>query len=304
MTSARYARFLPEKYRDFPDPVTTTWEWHDTKVRIARAADDSASTKMLAVHGAGGHSGALWPLASLAATRGAEVLMPDLPLYGRTIVPDTGRVTYDEWVQMLCDLVDHEQERDPRPLVIFGASMGGMLAYEVAARTKKVADVVVTCLLDPSDPDARSSAARFDVLGEHAPRLLAASAAVAGRVRVPVRWIMDIANMSADPGLSATCAKDPLGGGVSLPLRFLHSFMSFRHTRPEEYDGPRVTLVHPAEDRWTPPELSLKFLDRIAAPTDSVMLEGCGHFPIEEPGLTQLIDTMEDIARSHGWTPT
>ncbi len=303
MTSARYERFLPEKYRDFPAPVSTTWEWRDAKVRISRTRNDSAPLKVLAIHGAGGHSGALWPLTALAASRGAEVLAPDMPIYGRTIVPRPGRVTYDDWVELLCDLVEVEQDRDPRPLVLFGASMGGLLAYEVAARTKKIADVVATCLLDPSDPEARSAAARIGILGRHAPRAIAAAGPTIGRIRVPVRWIMDIENMSADPALSSTCADDPLGGGVSIPLGFLRSYFSFDHTRPEEYTGPRVTLVHPAEDKWTPPELSLRFLDRIAGPTRSVMLEGCGHFPIEEPGLTQLIDTMEDVARTHGWSP-
>ena len=304
MTSAQYASFLPAKYRDVVPPVSTTWRWRDLDVHIARSRTSDAPVKMMALHGAGGHSGALWPFASLAASRGADVLFPDMPLYGRTVVPDAGKVTYLDWVEMLCDLVVAEQARDPRPLVLFGASMGGMLAYEVAARTGAVADVVATCLLDPSDPDARSAAARFGVLGRYAPKPLAFTAALLGRVRVPIRWLMDIDNMSADPELSALCASDPLGGGVSVPVGFLSSYMSFRHFPPEHFYGPEVTLVHPGADEWTAPELSVKFLDRIAGPTKSVMLEGCGHFPIEEPGLSQLIETMEDIARKHGWRPS
>lgn len=279
------------------------WQWRDMSVHLARAGTGDAPARVLAIHGAGGHSGALWPFAALAGSRGADVIFPDMPLYGRTVVPEPGRVRYRDWVEMLCDLVRSEREHDSRPLILFGASMGGMLAYEVAARTGEVADVVATCLLDPSDPAARSAAARFGVLGGPAPTLLKIGASVLGRARVPVRWLMDIDNMSANPALSALCASDPLGGGVSVPLGFLSSYMSFEHVRPEEYGGPKITLVHPAEDRWTPPEVSIRFLDRIRGPKTLVLLEGCGHFPIEEPGVTQLVATMEDIARHHGWNP-
>ncbi|PRC55032.1 alpha/beta hydrolase, partial [Mycobacterium sp. ITM-2017-0098] len=77
----------------------------------------------------------LWPAAAVAAGDGVDVLAPDLPLYGDTVEPDPSRVRYDDWVDLLCDLVRAERAADPRPLVLFGASMGGMLAYEVAART-------------------------------------------------------------------------------------------------------------------------------------------------------------------------
>jgi pimeloyl-ACP methyl ester carboxylesterase len=74
-------------------------------------------------------------------------------------------------------------------------------------------------------------------------------------------------------------------------LRLLESFYSFRHTPPEQFDAAPVVLAHPAADRWTPPENSIRFLRRIKGPTELVMLDGCGHFPIEEPGISQLIET-------------
>ncbi len=89
------------------------------------------------VHGSGGHSGALWPLAALLADRGLDVAAVDLPLYGRTSTRNPERVRYADWVQLLVDLV--EAEHDDRPLMLFGRSMGGMLAYEVGARSSRVA---------------------------------------------------------------------------------------------------------------------------------------------------------------------
>lgn len=291
-----YAAFVPAAYTaDLTPPTTTWWPWRGRIVHIARAVVRDAAVRVMVIHGGGGYSGALWPTAVVAAGHGVDVLAPDLPLYGDTIVPDPTRVRYDDWVDLLCDLVRAERAADPRPLVLFGASMGGMLAYEVAARTGEVAAVVATCLLDLSDCDARAAATRFAWMGGPAPALLRAIEPVLGRVRVPIRWLSDMANMSTDPGLSRLCASDPRGGGVSVPLGFLASWMNFSHTAPEAYDAAPVTLVAPAADAWTPPELSILFLQRISGQTQVVMLDNCGHFPIEEPGLSQLRAAMRGV---------
>ena len=259
---------------------------------MARAEVPDAAARVMVIHGGGGYSGALWPFAAIAAGEGADVLAPDLPLYGDTEVTDPAGVRYDDWVELLCELVGAERADDPRPLILFGASMGGMLAYEVAARTGQAAAVAATCLLDMSDPTARSAATRYAWLGRPAPTVLKMVDPVLGRVRIPIRWMVKMSQMSTDPRLSRLCAEDPRGGGVSVPLGFLSSFTVFEHTRPQNYSGPPVTLVAPAADAWTPPEVSIRFLQRISAPTELVMLENCGHFPIEEPGLTQLRDAM------------
>ena len=68
--------------------------------------------------------------------------------------------------------------------------------------------------------------------------------------------------------------------------------MSFRHTASEDFTAAPVTLVAPTADTWTPPELSIRFLQRVSAPTTLVTLENCGHYPIEEPGLDQLRTAM------------
>jgi len=207
-------------------------------------------------------------------------------------VAQPARVRYPDWVALLTDLVTAERAADPRPLILFGASMGGMLAYEVAARTGQVAAVVATCLLDVTDPAARAAATRYPFLGRPAPAVLRALDPVLERLRVPIRWLADMAAMSTDPALSQLCGRDPRGGGAGVPLGFVSSWMNFRHLAPEEFTAAPVTLVAPAADTWTPPELSIRFLQRISAPTTLVMLENCGHYPIEEPGLDRLREAM------------
>lgn len=249
----------------------------------------------MGIHGAGGHSAALWPFASLAADEGVDIIFPDMPIYGRTVEPTPGQVRYRDWIDLLCDLVTAERADDPRPLVLFGASMGGMMAYEVASRTGQVESVLATCLLDPADPDARAAAARWGIAGRYAPALLPPVVRVAGDLRLPVKWLVRMNRMSNDPALTRLCSADPRGGGVRVPLGFLADWFTYRHTPPEEFTAAPVTLLHPAADRWVPPEPSLRFLDRIATPTQSFLLENCGHFPIEEPGLTQMVDAARAV---------
>ncbi|MDT9594262.1 alpha/beta hydrolase [Nocardioides zeae] len=295
--SRTYADFLPLPLDGCPVPTTTWFDWRGRRVHVARAPRPGAP-RVLGIHGAGGHVGALWPYAALAARDDVEVVFPDLPLYGRTVEPRPGAVRYDDWIDLLCDLVREEKRTDPRPLVLLGASMGGMLAYEVAARTGLVDHVVATCLLDTADPDARAAAARFGPMGRYAPWLLAGCAGRSplGHLRVPVGWVADLGRMSREPELSRLCATDPLGGATRVPLGLLASW--FRHVAPapEAYSACPVTLAHPAADTWTPIELGVRFLDRVTgAPTRLVPLEGCGHFPVEQPGLDVLVATVREV---------
>ncbi|WP_067537195.1 alpha/beta hydrolase [Nocardia crassostreae] len=305
MDYLRYLKFLPAHHcpEPPPEPTSTWWEWQTRRVHVARALAPEAPVRVLAIHGAGGHAGLLWPLAASSARAGAEVLAIDLPLYGDTVEPRPGSVRYRDWVDLLCEFVSAETESDDRPLVLFGASVDGMLAYKAAARTGAAAHVVATCLLDPADPAARRAAARWSFTGARAPALLRSLEPLLGNIRVPIRWLVDMGNMSLDPALSRLCATDPKGGGAHVPLGLLADFLCFRHTPPETFTTTPVTLVHPAADRWTPPELSIRFLERIGAPTELVLLEGCGHFPIEEPGVTRLADTLRRIVNSARPTP-
>ena len=254
----------------------------------------------MVVHGAGGHSAALWPLAALIAERGCDVAAVDLPLYGRTTSADPRAVRYDDWVQLLTDLVVAED--DGRPLILLGASIGGLLAYEVAARSTGVAAVMATCLLDPGQWRARAHMTRFGLLGIAGRHLSALARGRAARVMIPMAWVADIGKMSRSAELSRLCAADPQGGGARVPLGFLASYMRFRHTPPERMRT-TVTLVHPGHDAWTPIELSVRVLQRISAPTRAIVLRQCGHFPIEEPGVSDLLGAVAEVAQDLSSVP-
>ncbi|WP_423380170.1 hypothetical protein [Burkholderia sp. LMG 32019] len=57
-------------------------------------------------------------------------------------------------------------------------------------------------------------------------------------------------------------------------------------------------LTQPAADRWTPLHLSEPFLARIhRVPVSVTMLENAGHYPLEQPGLSQMVDAIDAFYR-------
>lgn len=294
---ADYAGFLPLDYRAGVDlePSRTTWSWRGHMVQVLRRADPDAPMRVILVHGAGGHSEALWPVASLLPGDQFDLAAVDMPLYGGTVSPDPGTVRYDGWVSLLCDFVMAED--DARPVILLGASIGGMLAYEVAARTQLPAAVVATCLLDPRSLRARAVMTRFGPFGVLGGVLATLLPAKLSRCRIPMRRVAALSKMSRNPELSRLCSRDPRGGSAPVPLGFLASFMTFRHTPPEQMSIP-VTLAHPARDAWTPMEISTRWLRRTTAPTALIPLRECGHWPIEAPGLADLVLAVERTAHS------
>lgn len=295
VTPNPYVEFLPVERRAAArlEPEETWWPWQGHRVHLARACRPDSPVRVLVVHGAGGHSGALWPMAALLADHGLDLAAVDLPLYGRTTSPDPPGVRYEDWVRLLVDLV--AAEHDDRPLLLLGASIGGMLAYEVAARSPHVASVIATCLLDPRSQRARARMTRFGPLGVLCGPLSVLVRGPLARAMIPMNRIADLSKMSRDPGLAARCAADPAGGGSLVPLGFLASYLRYRHAPPGSMTTP-VTLAHPELDAWTPVDLSLRVLRRIPSANEVVMLRGCGHFPVEEPGITDLVSAVLERA--------
>ncbi len=290
---------VPEQYRPGASPATTPeetwWRWRDTDVHLDRyrpqapgcAASEPPAT-LVALHGGGGNGRLLGPLGAMAARAGFAAVVPDLPGYGVTKVPDRRAVRYGDWVRLAADLI----RSIDGPVVVVGASMGGMLAYEAVGASGVPAPVVATCLLNPSDPAVRRGIARHPWLGAAAGPALAV-VSWADRVQVPVKALAPMSKIANDRALSRAIAADPTSGGTRMPLGFFRSYLAHvPDPAPEDFTG-RLVLAHPAADPWTPIELSLSFLHRTPPGTrEVVLLERCGHLPIERPGIEQLADLL------------
>lgn len=286
-----YQPFFPEHCRISADnaPAEEYFSWQGGAVHLDRFACDGAALTVILIHGAGGYGRMLAPLGALLRRAGHEVIAPDLPGYGLSRCgPQT--VRYDAWVDLICALVRHARALHGRPVVLCGASLGGYLAYLAAARLEKgmVAGVIATTLADPRSALVKRQFARNGLMHALLP-LLPLASAIAGSLRLPVKWFTRMDAMSSDSRLNRIVAADPMGGGRRVPVRFLCSIFAVTpDVEPEDFDRCEVLLLHPGADRWTGLASSQAFLERIGGPARLVVLENCAHFPIESPGFAQL----------------
>lgn len=280
------------------EPAEEWWSWRDGSIHLDRYEAPDAPCQVILLHGAGGCGRLLAPFGLMLQSHGYETVLPDLPGYGLSRVPNK-LFHYEHWVSCVVDLVHAEFERSPKPVVLFGLSVGGYLAYLAAAKGRNVAGVMATTLADPRLPIVRDQFARFPRLNRSLTPLLPPLTALFGKMRLPVRWFANMQGVANDPALSDLLCADPVGGGNRVPLRFLQSIVSIEpEIEPEDFDLCPALLAHPAEDLWTTIEASRPFFDRIQGPKELVMLENCGHLPVEEPGVNQLEDAMVAFLRN------
>lgn len=286
----RYQPFFPASMRTTPGttPSEEWWKWNGMDVHLDRLAVPTSPVKVIVLHGVGAYGRVMAPAAVIANQQGWETVAPDLPGYGLTSVPDQ-RLVYALWVDCVVALVEAELARDGRPVVLFGVSLGGLLAYHAAARSRKVVGLVVTTLCDPRETAVRAGLARTALLGTAGLWLLNATSALTDGLPMPMRYVSKMYRISNDPALAALCAGDPLGGGNAVPARFLRTLMDTPpDLEPEDFQVCPVLLTHPGLDRMTDIALSRRFFDRLAAPKHMVVLDGASHMPTEHPGIEQM----------------
>jgi alpha-beta hydrolase superfamily lysophospholipase len=292
-----YQEFFPLGMRCTPasTPHEEIWRWRGLDVHIDRLPNPRSPIKVIVLHGAGAYGRVMAPAAVIAQRYGYETVTPDLPGYGLTNVP-WRELDYPMWIDCATALV--ERERDGRPIVLFGVSLGGLLAYQVATRAT-VAGLIATTLADPRERDVRAGFARFRLLGTVGLWLLGKLARVTDNLPLPMAQMSKMHRISNRPALSKLVARDRLGGGSWVPARFLRTLMETAPAiEPEAFDRCPVLLAHPGADRMTDIELSRRFFDRLAGPKQMVVLDGASHMPTEHPGVDQLEASVLDFLRA------
>lgn len=184
-------------------------------------------------------------------------------------------------------------ESDGKPVVLFGGSLGGMLAYNSACKNVRVRGVIATTLADPRDPAARRALARNRFWSDADYLFMNLFPFITAKFSIPARVISRLEDITNDPEFSLVFIEDELVGGAKINLKFYKSMSDYTpEIPPEEFTRCPVLLVHPADDRWTPYEVSLPFFESSVGETRLVLLENCGHLPYEEPGVYQMRDAV------------
>lgn len=289
-TWRRYQEFFPQGLRcgATSTPREVYWRWRDLDVHLDRMDNPSSPLKVIVLHGVGAYGRVMAPAAVIAQRYGYETIAPDLPGYGLTSVPKK-RMTYDLWIDCVCDLIAAERARDSRPIVLFGVSLGGLLAYQVAARDRGVVGLIATTLADPCEREVRAGFGRTPWLGLGGLWLLDKLAPLTDGLPLPMAYVSRMHRISNRPELSALVKSDRLGGGSWVPARFLRTLMATPPAiEPEQFEVCPVLLAHPGADGMTDIALSRRFFERLATRKRMVVLDGASHMPIEHPGVDQL----------------
>lgn len=298
--------FLPQAYRlDSTSEPTEEW-WSPSpwghRIHLDTYRDPNAPVKVILFHGVGTNGRQMSTiLGHPLAQRGYETIAIDMPTFGVTEVADGATVTYDDWVAIGSALVDAERARDDRPIILYGLSAGGMETYHVASINRGVAGIVGMTFLDQRNRRVRVATAADPVftgfLG--AGTLRAAATTPLRRMRLPMRLVSKMRALVNDPAAKKACYRDKTSAGNSATIAFLDSYLGYRPAvEPADFDTCPVLLTQPAADRWTPVELSEPVISAIRrVPVTVTRLENAGHYPVEQPGLDQLVDAVDAFAR-------
>lgn len=289
-------------------PEERWWTWRGNRVHLDWSVAPAARARILLLHGVGTNGRQMSMLLgrSLQDAR-IESIAVDLPNYGMTRFGGAARVTYDDWVTLVDDLICDLAARDPLPTFLFGLSAGGMLAYHVAAANRLVEGVAGLSFLDQRMRAVREGTAFNRTLARLGTPLigLAARTPLAG-ARIPMRFAGNMRALVNSRAAMRLFLADETSAANWVSLRFLQSYLSFTpEAEPEEFARCPLVFLQPELDRWTPAALSEMFLSRIErVRVHRVTLTNAGHYPIEEPGLTQLHDAIVAMIDRHGEAST
>lgn len=312
MTATPYANdpFWPQMLRFLPPawqqaaaqpPTEEWWPWRGHRIHLDCYRNADAPIKVVLLHGVGTHGRQMsLLLGAPLAQRGYETIAIDMPEYGMTEVAPGALVRYHDWVQAGCDLIAAEQARDARPIVLYGLSAGGMLAFHIAQRYPQVRAVVGMCFLDQSLQQVRDETARNWFMSRTGGPLVHWGArSPLRRLRLPMTLASKMHALVNNPQALKVWLADRRSAGNAMTLAFLDSYLNYRpKAAPEDFATCPLLLTQPAADRWTPLHLSQPFLQRITrVPVTTVLLENAGHYPLEQPGLNQMVEAIDAFYR-------
>lgn len=287
----KYQRFFPKELRidESNQPIEEWWKWNGYHIHLDRMPVSSSKMKVILIHGAGGNGRLFAPYARMLQVHGYDVVSPDLPPYGLSYNEAPIPIDYQDWIKIITEFIEYEYKRDGKSIVLLGASIGGMLAYHAASVSKQVKGLIVTTFVDTSNQNVRDQIAPNKVISRLGKVTMDSFPIVLDSFRISVSKVSRMKLITNNFDFTKLIIKDPRAAGTKIPLRFLRTFLNMEPMiEPEYFDICPILLIHPELDPMTPFNISESFYERLQCKKRCVILEGAGHFPIEEPGVEQM----------------
>lgn len=287
-------KFLPEKlqFNSSYKPEEEWWNWKGNKVHLDTFRNPQAKAKVILFHGVGTNGRQMSTIIGGPLSKdGFEIIAIDMPLYGVTKVNKKMIITYNDWIALGNDFINHELNRDSRSIFLYGLSAGGMETYHVACKNKKVKGIIGMTFLDQRNQQVRDETTKnifWAKLGVHLSGL--SSSMGFAKFKMKMTICSEMNTLCNDKDALKAMIKDKTSGGSSVPLKFINTYMTYAlDIEPENFDVCPILLTQPNKDRWTLLHLSTLFLNKIKkVPVNIIELENGGHYPIEPLALNQL----------------
>lgn len=281
-------------------PLEETWEWKGNHMHLDRYPNPEAEYRIFLHHGVGTNGRQLNMIfGHKMAALGYDVVAMDNLGYGMTEVNQKD-ITYTDWVQAFSDFVNAETKRDYKKPILYGLSAGGMLIYNASCFIDEVYGMIGMCFLQNDNKYIGNETARFK--GTNWLVVPAMEKLSKTKIRTTPVAMKDVSKMDClvnNEKALKIFLQDDASAGAKVQLQFLSEYMTYQLPVPvEAYNKCPILLTQPELDRWTPLELSEISMKGIKAPYTVKILEGGGHYPMEEKALQQLMTYAHQFIQS------
>ncbi|PDZ06662.1 alpha/beta hydrolase [Bacillus cereus] len=293
--------YLPKKFHFTGKyhPTEEWWNWKGHEVHLDCFRNKTAPVKVILLHGVGTNGRQMsMILGGPLSKDGFETIAIDMPTYGVTNVKKGSVVKYDDWVNLACDYIDYELQRDDRPIVLYGLSAGGMETYHVAAKNKKVKGIIGMTFLDQRNQQVRDETSKNLFMSRVGIPMAGISCKIGlENIKMKMSTASKMSALCNDERVMEVFNRDKTSAANKASMKFLDSYGNYQPAmEPEEFDVCPILLTQPDQDRWTPLHLSTPFLNSIKkVDAEIVHLENGGHYPVEQPALDQMHDAIVEF---------
>ena len=245
--------------------------------RLRHRVEEAPTVVLLS--GLGFHTFEYEPLATALAAAGLNTLSFDYRGHGRSGGP-RGRWTLDELAADCRHAIDLVRQRDRGPIVLFGNSLGAMIAILTAARDERPLGVIA----------ANTPAHIGDFLLTRPRRALFALAKLIGPVaplRLSVDHFYSYEQLIDDPSWVATIRRDPLiADARRLSVRTLRALLeTWNGTEAARKLHKPLLVIQGRNDHMQPPHQSQLVFEAANDPKQHELID-TGHLPhLEAPTM-------------------